>query len=1286
MVINGVLYYGAACQCEDQIAIIEEGTTVEISNEADLKTVLSAGYSIKLKADVDLTSVIKLENGQKVTIDLAGKTITADWKDENGVVDVLWACGEGIEVTITGNGTMACGKDGDTVCVISATDGAKITIENGTFTSGGSACIYATRTGEITILDGTFSAEVWENNRYLLDVNEAETLGTIIVKGGSFKDFDPANHTNDGAYTNKVANGYHSIKDGDNYVVNKCTEGEENQENVVSATCTKEGSYNLVVRCTECNAILSSEAKTIQKAEHTFTNYVSDNNATCTADGTKTATCDNCNATDTKTDEGSMLDHSFTNYVSNNDATCTADGTKTAKCDNCNATDTITDEGSMLDHSYTKWANDESNHWNVCSVCGVKDDTSVEEHDFDNACDTTCNACEHEREITHSYTKWANDEFGHWNVCSVCGVKDDASEGLHSYDIWKNNDTLHWKECVCGLKDNESEQTHEFGWKSDATYHWTGCGTCGLRKEETVAKHSYQETVEAPTCTEGGYTLYVCACNSQYTDNQIAALGHDYENGDCKNCDNTVTLVAVGVGPITINGQALPELNNVGNYTFVGWSEAQITQAKDEPTILEAGSKYTGEATVLYAVYTFTETTSGASQFEKVTSAPSDWSGEYLIVYEGENGKVVFNGSLQKLDAGHNNITVDIDGNVIDATNETLAMIFTIASMSEGYSIKSASGFYIGNTSYANALKTSDSEYANTISWESDGSVTISSADTTLRFNNAAGDNNYRFRYYKSGQQAISLYKLVTTVGESVTYYITSTCEGHNYVETVVQPTCSADGYTNYKCSACSDTYTVAGAAKTGVHIDNEGNDYLCDHECGTIVAPAADSTLTIEQAIALGNVHTHNTFTEGKYKITGTIDSIASTTYGNMYIKDKNGNKIYIYGLYSADGETRYDAMETKPEVGDTITIYAVVGFHSNNPQAKNGWMIEHTPHEHNYGEGEVTTEATCTTDGVRTFTCSCGDSKTETIPATDHSYGEGVVTPPTCGTAGFTTFTCSECGDTYKEDGDPATGEHNYVDGTCSGCGATEDAPEVIFNVPDGVDTVVMGEGNVLPEAGAPDGYTFAGWSEVTIDETTDKPTILEAGSVYDGVATVLYAVYTRTETTAGTSQFIKVTSAPTDWSGQYLIVYEDESFVFDGTLTSDAANNYKTVTISNGVIEATDDLKTRMFTITSISGGYTIQSANGYYIGHTKNENKLYYNKTTKYVNTISLNSDETVDVINEGGSYLRFNTTSGQDRFRYYKSSTYTSQKAICLYKLVETPASTTTYYATLTSSN
>ena len=147
-----------------------------------------------------------------------------------------------------------------------------------------------------------------------------------------------------------------------------------------------------------------------------------------------------------------------------------------------------------------------------------------------------------------------------------------------------------------------------------------------------------------------------------------------------------------------------------------------------------------------------------------------------------------------------------------------------------------------------------------------------------------------------------------------------------------------------------------------------------------------------------------------------------------------------------------------------------------------------------------------------------------------------------------------------------------------------------------------------------------------------------------------------------------YTKVTSAPADWSGQYLIVYEGESFAFDGSLsTLEAINNYKTVTIENNQISLSAAEDTFYFTIAKTASGYSIKSASGKYIGNTSNSNALSEHETTAYNNTISLNGGD-ANIIGSGGAYLRFNTTSGQDRFRYFKSSSYTNQKAIQLYKL------------------
>lgn len=55
--------------------------------------------------------------------------------------------------------------------------------------------------------------------------------------------------------------------------------------------------------------------------------------------------------------------------------------------------------------------------------------------------------------------------------------------------------------------------------------------------------------------------------------------------------------------------------------------------------------------------------------------------------------------------------------------------------------------------------------------------------------------------------------------------------------------------------------------------------------------------------------------------------------------------------------------------------------------------------PHTHTYDAGAITKYANCTTTGIKTYTCSCGNTYTETIPATAHTYSNGSCT--VCGTA---------------------------------------------------------------------------------------------------------------------------------------------------------------------------------------------------------------------------------------------------------------------------------------------
>ena len=178
-----------------------------------------------------------------------------------------------------------------------------------------------------------------------------------------------------------------------------------------TATCTADG---VTIYTAEYDGKTDTKTVGTPATGHSFTDYESNGDATCQADGTKTAECDyGCGTTDTVADEGSKLDHKFTKYVSNNDATCQADGTKIAECDyGCGATDTIADEGSKLDHKFTKYV---SNNDATCKNVGTK----TAKCDYGcGSTDTVENADDPQKE--HSFTNYISDNNA---TCQADGTK-----------------------------------------------------------------------------------------------------------------------------------------------------------------------------------------------------------------------------------------------------------------------------------------------------------------------------------------------------------------------------------------------------------------------------------------------------------------------------------------------------------------------------------------------------------------------------------------------------------------------------------------------------------------------------------------------------------------------------------------------------------------------------------------------------------------------------------------------------------------------------------------------
>lgn len=78
----------------------------------------------------------------------------------------------------------------------------------------------------------------------------------------------------------------------------------------------------------------------------------------------------------------------------------------------------------------------------------------------------------------------------------------------------------------------------------------------------------------------------------------------------------------------------------------------------------------------------------------------------------------------------------------------------------------------------------------------------------------------------------------------------------------------------------------------------------------------------------------------ETRYYVKGKIKKISNVQYGQMILEDETGT-LEVYGSYGADGEKRYSELLDKPQVGDTVLMYATLVTYNSKPEIKSGWII---------------------------------------------------------------------------------------------------------------------------------------------------------------------------------------------------------------------------------------------------------------------------------------------------------------------------------------------------------
>ena len=376
--------------------------------------------------------------------------------------------------------------------------------------------------------------------------------------------------------------------------------------------------------------------------------------------------------------------------------------------------------------------------------------------------------------------------------------------------------------------------------------------------------------------------------------------------------------------------------------------------------------------------------------YQKVTSAPSDWSGDYLIVYE--DGNVAFNGGLSKLDAVSNTITVAISNNKIAADATTNAAKFTIAKSGTNYTIKNASGYYIGAASDANTLNSSLSELLNTISWEDESPKIIGAKGAVLRYNAASNQN--RFRYFKSGtyknQKAIALYKYTEESGETP-----DLDQPETPVETVATPVFTPESTTFNE----GESVFVSIATETQdaeIYYTLDGTDPSTEN--GELYEGEIEITeTTTVKAIAVKDGWNNSEVAEAKYTKTvvvegGIVDVLnlaltgaEGTTYSSW--SGKTSKSSAVYAGQSAGGNNSIQLRSSNSNSGIVTTQSGgkvkkiSIDWNSNTDPKRELWV---------YGKNTAYTNPTelynASTDGDKLAEIACGT--TEFVIEGDYEY----------------------------------------------------------------------------------------------------------------------------------------------------------------------------------------------------------------------------------------------------------------------------------------------------------
>ena len=342
-------------------------------------------------------------------------------------------------------------------------------------------------------------------------------------------------------------------------------------------------------------------------------------------------------------------------------------------------------------------------------------------------------------------------------------------------------------------------------------------------------------------------------------------------------------------------------------------------------------------------------------------------------------------------------------------------------------------------------------------------SLSVSAGEKiTLPTSPTDGSNTFLGWFYdKSGTQPFGV---DDKIEKDIRLYAVFEAHTHSYqVAYVYQPTCTADGYTSYRCY-CGDTYNGNTVSATGHSLSETVVDSTCS-KLGYREYKCACGYLTRE-TIGLKPHSYESEIIEPTYDSRGfTLYTClgCGDSYEDNFVPMLDHTHILVTGGISPSC-TEWGVIVTSCELCSfNFTEKIEPTGHSYTervfpPSMEAGGYSEHTcvscnhtyrdsftePSNHEHNWSAALTAPSCTEMGYTTYSCAvCKFSyKDDYTEPKGHTYSESVV-PPTETDGGFTEYSCDDCGHSYVSDFvEPHRHEYlpeTIVDATCTEMGYT-------------------------------------------------------------------------------------------------------------------------------------------------------------------------------------------------------------------------------------------------------